>query len=289
MATIEREYRSAVSDNRRWEHFVHRPGDIFVCTPAKVGTTWMQTVVNSLLFPKGDSPGPVILLAPWFDARFFPVEDLARDLAAQTGRRSIKTHTPADGILWFDDCQYIVVGRDPRDAFMSWTNHVTNVKSEMLMELARSAVADGIEVAPAQPPTDIHEMFAGWLQDATLLNHIASFWARRDQPNVLFVHYNDMKDNLEAEMRRVAAFLDIDIPDALWPQVVERCTFAAMKARPDEIGDFERLFTGGAETFLFKGTNGRWRDVLTDDEVAACDARARELLPPDAYAWLTRP
>ena len=44
-------------DNRRWEHFVHRPGDIFVCTPPKCGTTWTQTIVASLLWPEGDAPG----------------------------------------------------------------------------------------------------------------------------------------------------------------------------------------------------------------------------------------
>lgn len=288
MGTVEREYRNVVSDNRRWEHFVKRPSDVFVCTAAKVGTTWMQTIVNSLMWPKGDSPGPVVALAPWFDARFFPVEETARALEAQTGRRSIKTHTPADGIPWFDDCQYIVVGRDPKDAFMSWTNHTANVKSEQIVRLVESAAGDGIEVPSTPPLTDIHDMFAQWLRDANLFQHVASFWARRHQPNVLFVHYNDMKDDLEREMRNVASFLEIEIPDALWPDVVKRCTFAGMKARPDEIGDFERLFTGGADTFLFKGTNGRWRDVLSDDEVAACDRRGREILDADAFAWLSR-
>lgn len=58
-----------------------------------------------------------------------------------------------------------------------------------------------------------------------------------------------------------------------------------MKARPDEIGDFESHFVGGADTFLYKGTNGRWKDVLTDEELARFDARLHELLPPDAIAW----
>ena len=38
---IEREYRSVLSDNLRWNRFVARPGDIFVCTPPKCGTTLM--------------------------------------------------------------------------------------------------------------------------------------------------------------------------------------------------------------------------------------------------------
>jgi aryl sulfotransferase len=102
---------------------------------------------------------------------------------------------------------------------------------------------------------------------------------------VLFVHYNDMQADLDAQMRRVAAFLGIDVDEARWPELVERCTFASMRERSSEISDFDAYFVGGAETFLYKGSNGRWIDVLTADERAAFDRRSRELLPPDAITW----
>ena len=116
--------------------------------------------------------------------------------------------------------------------------------------------------------------------------HVASFWERRGEPNLLFVHYDDMTADLEREMRRVAAFLAIEIDQSKVPGMVERCTLAGMKARPDEIGPFERRFVGGAESFLYKGTNGRWRDVMTDEELDAYEARVTEMLPPDAATWL---
>jgi len=59
-----------------------------------------------------------------------------------------------------------------------------------------------------------------------------------------------------------------------------------MQARSAEIGDFQRFFDGGAKSFLFKGTNGRWRDVLTPDELAAYASRLAEVLPPAAARWL---
>jgi len=92
---IEREYRNVISDNRRWNGFVERPGDIFVCTPAKCGTTWMQTIVASLTFPDGNPPGPVMEIAPWIDARFENEEEILARLDAQTHRRSVKSHTPS--------------------------------------------------------------------------------------------------------------------------------------------------------------------------------------------------
>jgi len=282
-----REYRTIVSDNRRWQHFVHRPGDVFVCTPSKCGTTWMQTIVNTLMFPDG-APGPVMVMAPWLDARFDPVEVLLERLDAQTHRRALKTHTPADGIPWFPDASYITVNRDGRDVFMSMYNHMRTMRQDVTTDLAMSAAREGIDLGSRGLPNvdDEHAFFPWWLENAGLLEHVASFWERRGEPNLLFVHYDDMTIDLEGEMRRVAAFLAIEIDEAKLPGMVERCTFAGMKARPDDIGPFERRFVGGAESFLYKGTNGRWRDVMTDAELDAYQARVAEMLPPDAAVWL---
>jgi aryl sulfotransferase len=286
---VEHEYRSVISDNRRWTGFVARAGDIFVCTPPKCGTTWMQTIVATLLFPDGDLAGPVVEVCPWIDARFEPIDDVLARLEAQTHRRAIKSHTPADGIPWYPTASYIVVGRDGRDAFMSFLNHMRNMRPELLMALAASATNDGIDLDRPPPVDDVHKFFAYWLDERPMwFEHVASYWPHRREPNVLFVHYNDMKADLEAEMRGVARFLGIEVDERRWPDLVERCTFASMKHRSHEIGDFDSKFIGGADTFLYKATNGRWRDVLTADELAAFARRCQELLPADAITWTTR-
>jgi aryl sulfotransferase len=286
---VERAYRSFVSDNLRWERFVARPDDIFVCTPPKCGTTWMQAIVASLLFPDG-APGPVTEIAPWFDARFEPLDVVVARLDAQTHRRSVKTHTAADGIPWYPSVSYIVVGRDGRDALMSFQNHMRNLQPALFPALAMSALEEGIELPDGPPPPvdDIHEFFT-WCVDENPIwfEHVASFWPHRSEPNVLFVHFNDMQADLDQQMRRVAAFLDIEVDEQRWADQVASCTFESMKRRSSEIADFDSHFVGGADTFLYKGTNGRWRDVLTSDELDRFDRRSRELLPPDAIAWTT--
>jgi aryl sulfotransferase len=278
-------YRDAVYDNRRWERFVHRPGDIFVCTPAKCGTTWTQTIVSSLLWPDGNPPDTVMNLSPWLEAEFTPIDEVLRSLAAQTHRRFIKTHTPADGIPIWDDAKYIFVARDGRDAFMSFCHHREVFNDTMRESLNQRALQDGV---PPMPPWDgdVHGFFAFWIANGGNARHVASFWALRRQPNVLLVHYNDLKRDLSGEMRRIAEFLGLSIPAAKWPAVVERCTFEAMKARGSEIGTFDAVFTGGVQSFLFKGTNGRWRDVLTADELETYRKRVADFLPEDGARWL---
>lgn len=280
-----RPYRSAVQDNRRWRDFAPRPEDIFVCTPAKCGTTWMQTIVASLLWPDGDAPGPVVTISPWIEAELDPIGEVLARLEAQTHRRFIKSHTPADGIPFFEQAKHVFVARDGRDAFMSMCNHLERFRSDVRDDL--NARIDDESVMPMPPWTgDVHGFFAVWLPAMGMLEHVAGFWERRHQPNLLLVHYNDLKADLAGEMRRVAEFLAIEVPEASWPTVVARCTFEGMRARGPEIGEFERVFDGGAEAFIFKGTNGRWRDVLTSQEVGAYLQRAAELLPPEGALWL---
>jgi len=76
------------------------------------------------------------------------------------------------------------------------------------------------------------------LADAAYLEIIGEWWERCNEPNVLLAHFHDLKVDLEAEMRRVAAFLGIEIPESTWPALIERCTFEGMKSRSAEISDF---------------------------------------------------
>ena len=280
-------YRTAVFDNRRWRDFAPRPGDVFICTPPKCGTTWTQTIVANLLWPAGDWPAPVLELSPWLEFEAFPIDEVLARLAAQRHRRFVKTHTPADGIPILPDARYVFVARDGRDAFMSMCNHMERFREDVRESLNLRAASDGVMPLPGWDG-DVHAFFAIWLPMLGLLEHVASFWALRRQPNVLLVHYNDLKADLPGACRRLAAFLDIAIPEAQWPGVVERSTFAWMQAHGDRIGPFERLFEGGVTGFLFKGTNDRWRDVLTPDELATYARRVAEVLPPEAGVWLER-
>jgi len=223
-------------------------------------------------------------VSPWIEANFFPIDEILARLEAQSHRRVIKTHTPADGIPWIDEVSYVVVGRDGRDAFMSWCNHVQRMK--MIDMLNAQAAKEGVRPI-LKFDGDYHSFFRAWLEEENnFFEVIGSFWARRAEPNLLFVHYNDLKADLGGEMRRVAEFLDIQIPESKWAAVIDRCTFESMRRVEGDADPMQMAFEGGIKGFIFKGTNGRWRDVLTDDEVAAYRKRVAETLPDDAAQWI---
>jgi aryl sulfotransferase len=280
-----REHRSAIEDSRRWQRFTPRPDDIFISTPPKCGTTWMQGIVSSLLWPAGDAPGHRHERSPWVDVRFLPVDDLLALLEGQTYRRFIKTHSPADCTPIFEDCKYITVYRDGRDALMSWANHRAKMRPALIEYLNTTAEADGLEQMAPEWTGDMDDLFDEWSTRCSAITHLASWWPLRSEPFVLFVHYNDLKADLAGEMRRIAEYLDIDVPEAQWPEVVERCSLERMR---DESGNAaaELLMEGGAASFFFKGTNGRWRDVLTPAQLERYDRLVADGLPSDAAEWL---
>ena len=48
-----------------------------------------------------------------------------------------------------------------------------------------------------------------------------TYWRARRTENLLLVHYNALKADLEGEMRRIADFLSIEPPAELWPRLVD--------------------------------------------------------------------
>ena len=101
------------------------------------------------------------------------------------------------------------------------------------------------------------------------------------------MHYNDLKADLEGEMRRIARFLEIEVPAAKWPILIDAATFASMKRDSAFLGpEMGMIFEGGADRFLYKGTNDRWRDVLTAEDLALYEAAAARTLTPELKRWL---
>ncbi len=131
----------------------------------------------------------------------------------------------------------------------------------------------------------MHRFFPFWLEHFGHLEHVASFWPHRHQPNVLFVHYNDLKADLSGEMRRIAEFLQLDVADDLFQACVDRCTFEKMREDPERMGKFD-LFEGGLKGFIFKGTNRRWKNVLNAEALVLYERRVAAQLPADAAAWM---
>jgi aryl sulfotransferase len=117
------------------------------------------------------------------------------------------------------------------------------------------------------------------------MHHNQSWWEYRGLDNILLVHYNDLLSNLQGELRRLADFLDIDASDSELASIVPQVSLESMR-REAEARNQNAYLQGGAQTFYFKGTNGRWKDVLSADELALYEQVKAKVLTPECAAWL---
>lgn len=278
-------------DSTVWDEFKFRYGDVVVATYAKSGTTWMQQIVLQLIYEGADIS--VANVSPWLDLRVPEKHVKLEALAQQSRRRVIKTHLPLDALVYSPLAKYIYVardGRDGRDVVWSLYNHHANA-NELWYRLINDTPG---RVGPpiGQPPESVRDYFNTWLERDgypfwSYWENIRSWWAARGVPNLLILHYDELKADLPGTIDRVADFLNIQISALRRPAIIEHCTFAYMKAHSEKSaplnGDF---WEGGAQTFIHKGHNGRWRDMLTAEDCRRYEQTARRELGVECAAWL---
>ncbi len=285
-------YQSPDEDSARWLGFPFRDGDIVISTRSKTGTTWVQMICALLIFQTPELPAPLAQLSPWLDHLIVSREEVHAQLAAQKHRRFIKTHTALDGIPLDPRATYIVTARHPLDMFVSLYHQGDNIDHARLRQLTGQPES-------AEPPrrrTPLHDRLLRWITDNDdpheypdslpgLMWHLSDAWARRHEPNVMMVHYDDLLADLDGQMRRVAGQLGIAIPEQAWPGLVQAATFKGMRNSADMLVPTLGLFKSNA-AFFRRGTSGAGREILSDEEIAGYHARAAQLAPPDMLTWL---
>lgn len=301
-------YRSIVADSGRWEGFGFRPGDIVISTPPKCGTTWTQMVCALLIFQTPSFDRSLDLISPWLDMLTRDREAVVADLEAQRHRRFIKTHTPFDGLPDDPDVTYICVARDPRDVGLSWGNHMANLDFPAFF-LARQAAVGLVDLAELMPdgppvlPESEVEGFWRWVDDPSppaeaahgslwgTFHHLDTFFrcraaSPRGRQNVILLHFDQLKADLEGQMRRLAGRLGIEVPEDRWPELVQAATFEQMRRRADEVvPDSTHRVWRDNRRFFNRGTSGQWRELLDESGLRRYEARVRQIAGPELSDW----
>lgn len=284
--TSRTHYLGPLTDSQRWDSIRIRPDDVIVVTPPKCGTTWMQTMIALLLSGDPEVDTELSVKMPWIDIRAREISEVAERLDAMDHRRSMKSHTPLDGLPLDDNAQYICVFRHPLDAHISFRAHARNVPPGLFETWYPEDDPEGavfrtfLDGAPAGFDCDAMPL-------AHILRHYTAAKALADRPNVTLFHYADMKRDLAGEFARLARLLGVTHPAPVMERLVAAATFENMKAKatryaPSGGKGFFRSDAG----FFASGSNGRWHGVLSESELAAYDAMMREHLTQADRDWL---
>lgn len=234
--------------------YAPRMEDVFVVTQMKCGTTWMQHVVyETLMRGRGDivdSGRTLYGVSPWIEAVKSVPLDEAPLHGTERPSRIIKTHLPAQLCPYSDAARYIYVARHPASCFASCVDFIRTSSGGIARDLAaaeRWFCSDAMWWGP-------------WTA------HVAGWWRRAQAAeNVLFVRFEDMRQDLASVVRRVAAFLGVaPLTDDELAEVVRKCGFEYMK-RHDHAFEMNppHLLQTEAELFV-RGTADRHKDIPAD-------------------------
>jgi aryl sulfotransferase len=290
-------YATGGSDSARWDGFKPRRGDVIVATPIKSGTTWTQMICALLVHQTADFPEPLTRLSRWLDRHTDPIDELLAHFEAQRYRRIIKTHTPLDGLPYFEEVSYVFCGRDPRDVFLSMCDHMRNLSQATMADIARRA---GLAEPPPLPENP-NELFPLWLtlgeqpwqRDGfpfgSVLDLTLTYWEYRRLPNLIFLHYADLTTHLDEEMRRLSAFLQIPVDEEKWPTLIRAATFESMKGNAGHVAPGAHLGEWKNPSDFFRMARmGQWREVLTSENQGLYERISRERLDPELKTWLEK-
>jgi hypothetical protein len=220
-AAIQRIHKSfqglQTNENReKSRSFVPRSTDVFVVTPLKSGTTWVQQIMHQLRSGGDMSFTDIEEVVPWIELAYDVKQDLNAEHKYQP--RCFKTH------LWYDVCpkgaKYILVYREPCATFYSLFNFFQG-KHFLLGELTLDEFVKNICLLESNK------------MQVNYFDHLLSWWPKRNDPNVLCLLYEDMLEDLDSAVRAVASFIGVEDESSI-ANAVKMSTFDFMKENQDK-------------------------------------------------------
>ena len=210
---------SHVITDEAWQKtasFIPQTSDVIVVTHPKCGTTWMQQIMHQLRSGDDMSFEDIMDVVPWIEMTYGVGNDLKVEHKYQP--RCFETHA------WYEMCpkgaKYILVYREPCAAFYSFFNFFQGKRFQ-----------PG-EVTLDEFVTNM-SLFLSEKMRVNYFDHLLSWWPKRNDPNVLFLLYEDMLEDLESAVRAVASFMGID-DEASITNAVKMSTFDFMKQNQEK-------------------------------------------------------
>ncbi|XP_022100034.1 sulfotransferase 1A1-like [Acanthaster planci] len=109
-------------------------------------------------------------------------------------------------------------------------------------------------------------------------DHYLFFWEKRNDPNILVLKYEDMKQDPRGYVEKISKFLGKNLSAETLDAITEHCSFANMKNNPMANPDSMLRHDESQGAFMRKGVVGNWKSHFTVAQNEVMDAHIEEKL-----------
>jgi len=252
----------------KYLNFTLRSDDVWIVTYPKCGTTWTQEMLWMITHDCDAEAGKESLISrsPFIELPIIGQIEVKAEEAdvMQTmtfekidelpSPRVIKSHLPFYLLppRLVDTCKVVYVARNPKDVIVSYFHH------HKLFTLQ-------------QFTADIEKFADYFMKDelyySPFFDHILEAWAKREDPNVLFLFYEDRKKNLRREIDKVCAFLGKTLSEEQLQVLVKHLHFDNFSKNESVNMEFlkEEGFANSGGNFIRKGKTGDWKNHFSSE------------------------
>ncbi|XP_060094431.1 amine sulfotransferase-like [Heteronotia binoei] len=257
------------------EDFEIRDSDVFLVTYPKSGTAWTQNIL-SLIYHEGHRNGTedtdLMDRVPWVEYNIRSMDYIHRP-----SPRLFASHLPYYLVpkgLRNKRAKVIYVSRNPKDVLVSYYHF--------------SRVAAKFETA-GDFGSFMEKFLAGEVLASSWLDHVEGWYAHKDDFNILFLTYEEMKKDLRRSVLKVCSFLGKNVSEEELQDVVDKATFDKMRMDPRT--NYENMppeiLEKGKGHYLRKGTVGDWKNIMTVAQNERFDNVLKKRMQnlPLRYCW----
>lgn len=240
--------------------------DTFLASFPKSGTTWLLNIVYHLMGEDKDNQR-VDDVMPWLDCDPYNVKDCGE-------RRYFKTHVPFSWLPYNGESKYIYVARNPKDVAVSFFYFLENMQDQVIgykkeNKIDMSSFIDYFGKSKV--------LYGCWWE------HVSSWYeASLSSENILFVTYEEMSQNIESVIQKIALFLGQNADEEKISSIAEKCTFRNMK-------NDKKSSMAYCKNFWRKGTCGDHLNFFNEEQIEHFDIKTQTLLPRKLIERLTLP
>jgi hypothetical protein len=242
------------------QRYVAAPGDVFVASYPKCGTTWAQYIVYLL-----QNDAQPLTAGQSINDVFPHLEEVGREtVAALPTPRLIKTHLPFTRTPWNSHAKYVYVARNPFDCAVSFYHHTRGFVRHY-------------DFASGTWETFFECFLAGEVDFGDYFDNLLSWWPHRGEANVLLLTYEHMVADPASAVAAVARLLGGRAADLVadaqgLARVVRMSSFGEMQR---DQGRWSSQRPADMPAFVRKGVVGDYANYFSPEQARKLVAKMR--------------